>query len=128
MGQKTPTKQSKLQQKINLSLTIVVLVLFVTLPPILCGLFYLSRVPDITWGSDDGLTYSHIWMHRERRPVGIGYQRQRVIAEYSWTEVCVETCLRFFLWGSSSRAQPSISSREMVLVDNRWQPSGEECR
>ncbi len=121
-------KQSKLQEKINKSLTIVALFLLVTLPPILCGLFYLSQAPDITWESADGLTYTRIWMYRERRPVGIGYQSRRVIKEYSYSEACVETRLRFLLWGKSLKAEPSTSSRQMILVDNRWQSTGEVCR
>jgi len=124
----TSRKPSKLQEKINYYLTIVVLALFVIVPPVSCGLLYLSQVPDVTWGNDDGLTYTRIWMHRERRPVGVGIQRQRVVETYSDTEVCAEFQLRFILWGRSPEAEPVTSERTMVLVNGRWQPSGEECR
>lgn len=124
----TSKQPNKLQEKINLYLTIVVLFLLVILPPILCGLLYLSRVPDITWEGDDGLTYTRIWMYRQRRPVGIGMQRQRVVEIYSDTEVCAELRLRFLLWGRSPEAEPVTSERTMVLVDGYWQPSGGECR
>jgi hypothetical protein len=119
---------SKLQERINFYLTIIVLALLIILPPILCGLLYLSRVPDITWGSEDKLTYTRIWMHRERRPVGLGFQSQQVTKEYSFSEVCVETRLRFLLWGKSPKAEPVTSSRQMILVDNRWQPNGKPCQ
>jgi hypothetical protein len=66
-------------------------------------------------------------MYRERRPLGIAYQSHRVITEYSDTEVCVENRLRFFLWGSSRQAQPNTSSQKMVLMEERWQPTGEAC-
>jgi len=119
---------SKLQERINLFLTIIVLAFLVFLPPILCGLLYLSRVPDVTFGGKDGLTYTRVWMYRERRPLGIAYQRQYVVEAYSDTEVCVETQLRFLLWGNSRRAEPNTSTRGMMLVDDRWQPNGRECR
>jgi hypothetical protein len=79
------------------------------------------------WQRDDNLTFDRIWMHRERRPLGIGYQRQRVIASFSPTEVCVQNDLRFFLWGRSKEAEPVTYSRRMVLVDNLWQSTGEAC-
>lgn len=122
------TKPGKLQERINFYLTIIVLALLIGLPPILCGLLYLSRVPDITWGREDRLTYTRIWMYRERRPVGIGLQSQRVTKEYSFSEVCVENRLRFFLWGKSSKAEPNTSSHQMILVDDRWQSNGQLCR
>lgn len=121
-------KPSKLHERINLVLTIVTLVLLVTVPPIMCGLLYLSRVPDITWGQDGDLAYARIWMYRERRPAGIGYQSRQVIAKYSDTEVCVETRLRFFLWGKSRLAEPATTTQKMVFDDNRWQPTGENCQ
>jgi hypothetical protein len=124
--QKVEKRPSSLQERINTALTILVLALFIIVPPLLCGLFYLSRVPDISWG-DAPLNYSRIWMHRERRPVGIGYQSHRVITEYSETEVCVENKLRFFLWGRSRGAEPATSSQKMVLVDQDWQATGEAC-
>jgi hypothetical protein len=121
-------KQSKLQEKINLYLTIVVLALFIIVPPILCGLFYLSQVPDVTFGDENGLAYTRIWMYKERRPLGIGYQNQRVIKEYTNTEVCVETRLRFLLWGNSRLVKPNTTSRVMILAGNHWQSNGEKCR
>jgi|GEM_PF-1470897 len=124
----TPKKPSKLQENINFYLTIVVLILLVILPPLSCGLLYLSRVPDITWGNEDGLTYTRIWMHRERRPVGIAIERQRVIKTYSDAAVCAELRLRFILWGRSPEAEPVTSKRTMILVNGRWQPVNEECQ
>lgn len=123
-----PDQPSKLQQELNWYLSLVVIFLFIVVPPLLCSLFYLSQVPDLSWERNDGLTYDRIWLHRDRRPAGIGYQNQRVIAEYSDTEVCAETRLRFLLWGDSREAEPATNSRTLVLVDNRWQPSGEACR
>ena len=120
-------KPSKLQEKINWYLTIIVLVLFTLIPPISCGLLYLSRVPDVTWGDEASTSYTRIWMYRERRPVGIGYQRRHVVIEYNENEVCVETRLRFLLWGRSDRAEPATKHQRMILVDGRWQPTGERC-
>jgi hypothetical protein len=118
----------KLQERINFFLTIIVLAFLVFLPPILCGLLYLSRVPDVTFGEENGLSYTRVWMYRERRPLGIAYQRQSVVEMYSDTEACVETQLRFLLWGNSRLAEPNTSSRGMTLVNDRWQPNGLECR
>lgn len=122
---KQPTK---LQQQINWYLSLFVLILFVLVPPVLCGLFYLSQVPEVMWQRDDELTFDRIWMYRERRPLGVAYQSQRVIQEYSQTEVCVQSDLHFFLWGRSSLVQPATSSHRMVRVDNQWQSTGEACR
>ncbi|MBI1882229.1 MAG: hypothetical protein HYR94_28995 [Chloroflexi bacterium] len=121
-------EQSKLQQQINWYFSLLVLFLFVTVPPILCSLLYLSQVPEVMWQRDDHLTFDRVWMYRERRPLGIAYQTQRVTQEYSQTEVCVQSDLQFFLWGSSNLAKPATSSRRMVLVDNQWQSTGEACR
>jgi hypothetical protein len=124
---KSKKQPTPLQEKLNWYLTIFVLGLTIILPPILCGLFYLSQVPDISWERDNGLTSDRIWMYRERRPLGIAYQGQRVLWESSPTEVCVETKLRFLLWGSSRLAEPATSSQKMILIDNKWQPTGERC-
>ena len=119
---------SKLEQEINWYLSLFVIFLFVTVPPVLCGLLYLSQVPEVMWQREDQLTFDRIWMYRERRPLGIAYQTQRVTQEYSPTEVCVQSDLQFFLWGSSNIAKPATSSRRMVLVDNQWQSTSETCR
>ncbi len=120
-------EQNKAKEKLTWTLTIVVLVLLIVVPPMLCGLLYLSSVPDITWGDDEGLSFTRIWLHRDKGAKGIGYQNQRVLEEYSNTEACVETRLRFLLWGQSRKAQPSTSSRELIYLNNRWQPNGEAC-
>ena len=122
-----PKQQSKLQNQINWYLSLLVLFLFVTVPPILCALFYLSQVPEVMWERDESLTYDRIWLYRERRPLGIAYQAQRVTKEYSQIEVCVQSDLRFFLWGSSKEAEAATSSHRMVWVDNQWQSTGEAC-
>ncbi len=119
---------SKLQQQLNWYLSLCVILLLLVIPPILCGLLYLSRVPDVTWERSDGITYDRIWLYRERRPVGIGYQTRRIIAEPSWSEICVENRVRFFLWRSSDAAQPATTSQKMVLVEDQWQPTGEACQ
>lgn len=123
----TRQKPGKLQEQINFYLTIVVLLLLVLMPPIGCSLIYLSRVPDVTWNRDDGITYDRIFMHRERRPVGIGYQRQRITTTYSPTEACAETRLRFLLWGNSSEASPVNYSQRIILSDGNWQLTGQPC-
>ena len=122
---KQPTK---LQQQINWYLSLLILFLFLTVPPILCSLLYLSQVPEVMWQRDDDLTFDRIWMYRERRPLGIAYQAQRVIKEYSQTEICVQSTLHFFLWGSSKEAEPNTSSHRMVQVAGLWQPTGEACQ
>jgi hypothetical protein len=122
---KQPTK---LQQQLNWYLSLLVVTLMLVVPPILCGLFYLSQVPEVMWQRDDQLTFDRIWMHRERRPLGIAYQTQRVVEFYSPSEVCVHNDLRFFLWGRSTEAQPSTSSHRLVLVDNLWKSTGEACK
>ena len=119
---------TKLQEKMNWYLTVVVLILSIILPLILCGLFYLSRVPDVTWGEENSPRYTRIWMHRERRPVGIGYESRRIIETFSDTEICVQNNLRFFLWGEARSAEPVETRQKMVLVNNLWQPTGEACR
>jgi hypothetical protein len=123
--QKEPTK---FQQQLNWYLSLFVVTLMLVVPPILCGLFYLSQVSEVMWQRDDQLTFDRIWMHRERRPLGIAYQTQRVVEFYSLSEVCVQNDLRFFLWGRSTEAQPSTSSHRLVLVDNLWQSTGEACK
>ena len=123
-----PAQPTNVQEKINWYLSLVVLALFFIVPPLLCSLLYLSQVPDISWERNDGLVYDRIWLHRDRRPAGLGYQNQRVAARYSDTEVCVETRLRFLLWRSSPEAAPATTSRELRLIDNRWQPTGQSCR
>lgn len=127
MTDETKKKPSKLQEQLNFYLTLIVLCLFIVVPPLLCGLFYLSRVPDITWADDDSPRYTRLWMHRERRPVGLGYESRRVVIEYNDSEVCVENRLRFLLWGRSDRAEPATNYQRMILVDERWQPTGERC-
>ena len=47
---------NKLQQQLNWYLSLVVIFLLLIIPPILCGLLYLSRVPDVTWERRDGIT------------------------------------------------------------------------
>lgn len=121
-------KNSKLQEDLNWYLSLVVLFLFIVVPPILCSLFYLSRVPDITFGGDGDLTYSRIWMYRESRPVGIAYESRRLVERYSETEVCVQNDLRFFLWGESRKAEPATSRSTMEFLNGRWQRIEEGCR
>ncbi|NJN96129.1 MAG: hypothetical protein HC875_19495 [Anaerolineales bacterium] len=77
-------------------------------PPILCSLFYLSQVPEVMWQRDDQLTFDRIWMYRERRPLGVAYQTQRVVEYYSPSEVCVQNDLQFFLWGAVNRSQTCL--------------------
>jgi len=109
-------------------LSLAVVFLLIVAPPLLCGLFYLSQVPEWAWERNDGLTFDRIWLYRERRPQGVGYQRARVVTEYDSAEVCVETRLRFFLWGNASQAEPATTRQQMVLVDGQWQATGAECR
>jgi hypothetical protein len=123
-----PKQPTKLQQQINWYLSLLVLFLFLIVPPILCSLMYLSQVPEVMWQRDDDLTFDRIWMYRERRPLGLAYQTQRVIKEYSQTEVCVQSKLHFLLWGRSAAAEPNTSSQRMVRVDGLWQPTGEACQ
>ncbi len=126
-SKETKNQSTAWKKKVNLALSVVVLILLVLVPPLLCGLFYLSQVPDITWGNDQGLTFTRIWLYRDRGAKGIGYQNQHIIKEYSDTAVCAETRLRFFLWAESSKAEPATTSRELIVFNNRWQPSGELC-
>lgn len=119
---------NKLQTEINWYLSLIVLILFIVVPPILCGLFYLSRVPDITWASDDNLTYTRVWMYRERRPLGLAFETRQLVERYTDTRVCVQNKLRFFLWGESDIAKPATSRHTMEFYDNRWHLVGEECQ
>lgn len=122
-----PNESNTFKEQLNWYLTIITLALFVIVPPMLCSLFYLSQVPEVIWERDDNLTYDRIWMYRERRPLGIAYQSQRVIQEYSPTEVCVENRLTFFLWGRAKEAKEASSSRKMALGEGGWQTTGEAC-
>jgi hypothetical protein len=124
MASHSPTR---LQQQLNWYLSLLVIGLIVIVPPLLCGLFYLSQVPEVNWIRADGLTYDRIWLHRERRPVGLGYQSQRRVAEYNPTKVCLENRLRFWLWAKSPLAQPAVTRQTALFVDNRWQPTGQRC-
>ena len=117
---------SKTQQNLNWYLSLVVIALLLILPPIFCGLLYLSRVPDVTFG-DGTPTYTRVWLHRERRPVGLGIETRRIVAEYSPTDICVQNRLRFFLWGRSPSADPTTTELQMTLVAGQWQPTGEGC-
>lgn len=119
---------NQLKEQLNWYLTIVTLFLFVAIPPLLCSLFYLSQVPEVTWERTDNLTYDRVWMYRERRPLGIAYQSQRVVEEYSPTEVCVKNDLTFFLWGQAKEARGASSSRKLALGESGWQATGEECK
>lgn len=119
---------NKLQQQLNWYLSLLVIFLLFIIPPLLCGLLYLSRVPDVTWEGSDGVTYDRIWLYRERRPAGLAYQTRRIIAEPGPAEICVENRVRFFLWRSSEAAQPSTTTQKMVLVEEQWQPTGEACQ
>lgn len=119
---------NQLKEQLSWYLTIVTLFLFVAIPPLLCSLFYLSQVPEVTWERADNLTYDRVWMYRERRPLGIAYQSQRVVKEYSSTEVCVENNLTFFLWGQAKEARGASSSRKLALGESGWQATGEECK
>jgi hypothetical protein len=120
-------QSNKLQQQLNWYLSLAVLFLLVLVPPLLCGLFYLSQVPEVMWARDENLTYDRIWMYRERRPLGLAYQTQRVIETHGPAEVCVENRLRFFLWGQAEQAEEATGSYKMVRVDNQWQSTGEAC-
>ena len=53
-------KPNAVQDKVNFFLTIAVIFLLIVVPPILCGLFYLSQVPDITIGNGDNLSYTRL--------------------------------------------------------------------
>jgi hypothetical protein len=118
---------SKLQENLNWYLSLLAVFLFVVVPPIGCSLLYLSQVPEVIWEREDSLTYDRIWMYRERRPLGIAYQSQRVIRIFSATEVCVENNLQFFLWGRAQEAEAASTDQRMMLVNNRWQSTGEGC-
>ena len=123
----TRQKPGKLQEQINFYLTIIVLLLLVVTPPVGCALIYLSRVPDVTWDRDDGITYDRIFMHRERRPVGLGYQSQRITTRYGPTEACAENRLRFFLWGDARETEPVNYSQRIVFNNEHWQLTGQPC-
>jgi hypothetical protein len=118
---------SAFHEKLNWYLTLLVLFLFVSVPPILCSLFYLSQVPDVVWARDDQLTFDRIWIYRTRRPAGIGYQSQRVVDTYSPTEVCVQNRVHFFLWAKAEEVVGATSRHVVVLNDNRWQSTGQVC-
>jgi hypothetical protein len=120
------TPPGKLQQEVSWYLSLVVLFLVILVPPLLCGLLYLSQVPDITWHGS-GPTYDRIWLYRERRPLGIAYQSQRVIKAYNPTELCIENRLRFYLWGQAKEAEESTTTHKFVRLGEAWQPTGEGC-
>ena len=123
-----PDPPGKFQQKFNFFLSLVVIFLLIVVPPMLCGLLYLSRVPDVTWERSDGVSFDRIWLYRERGPAGLAYQSRRTIATYNPTEICAQNKLRFWLWRKSAQALPSVSSQRMILVEGRWQPTGEACQ
>lgn len=124
-GENPSTARENLNWTLSLLLALVTLVV----PTLLCGLLYLSRVPDVTWQRGD-LTYDRVWLARTRRPVGVALESQRVKLEYSEREVCVESHVRFFLWNRSPNlaGQNVVYNQIMVLTDAGWQASGQACR
>ncbi len=122
-----PPARSRRDQ-LNWYLALLVLFLFITVPPFMCGLLYLSQVPDVVWERDNGLTFDRVWMYRTRRPVGVGYQSQRVLNEVSPDEVCVQNRVRFLLWGKAEGVVGATSSQTVVRTGGQWQPTGQPCR
>ncbi|MEM7032712.1 MAG: hypothetical protein AAF629_24375 [Chloroflexota bacterium] len=110
--------------------SLVLIVLVVCSPCMVCSLFYLNSVPDITWqrGSRD-LTMDRIWMAQSQGPIGIGYQWQRVDAEISDTEVCVSNAVRYFLWRRPKLTDiESVETKTVFALQNgRWQSASKPC-
>lgn len=118
------------QQNLAWYLTLLLLTAVACMPGILCSLYYLSTVPDITWqrGSRN-LTMDRIWMARVRGPIGIGYQSQRVSEVYNDSRVCVLNSVQYYLWRRPRREAVENGSSKIVYILNegQWQSSGESC-
>ena len=115
-------------ENLSFFLTLLLIILLALVPTCLCGLFYLSRVPDVTW-QRGALSYNRLWLADVRGPAGLGFESQWVSKEYSPTEVCVENSVRFFLWSAppGSANQDVAYNQRWVLQDGDWQPSGKNC-
>jgi hypothetical protein len=119
--------QEKLKQDVAWYLTLLLVIMVACLPGFLCSLYYLSTVPDVTWQRGD-LTYDRVWMARERAPVGIAYETQRIHENISAEEICVVNTIRYFLWNEVEGGdQNSRYSQLMVKTDNGWQSNGQSC-
>ena len=125
----TPEKPT-LQQNIAWYLTLLLIIMVACMPGVLCSLYYLSTVPDITWqrGTDD-LTVDRIWIERIRGPVGIGYETQRIKERLSDDEVCIKTTIRYYLWRTSRRDPVEGATYHQIHAKTQygWQSTGQPC-
>jgi hypothetical protein len=119
---------STLERHLNRYVSILLLLVVAVVPTIMCGLLYLSRVPDVTWQRGE-LTYDRVWLARTRRPVGIGYETQRIRGQFGEGGVCVENKVRFFLWSRSPdlNGLNAAYAQSMVLTEYGWQATGQAC-
>ncbi|MFQ5612622.1 MAG: hypothetical protein ACE5H9_10870 [Anaerolineae bacterium] len=126
----TQQDSDPLRQNISWYGSLLLVLIIAIVPTALCGLFYLSRVPDVTWRRGD-LTHDRLWLARVPQPIGLGFESQRPATSYSDHEVCVEVNVRFLLWsrpGDFRQDQNVSYSQVLVLTERGWQPNGQDCR
>lgn len=119
-----------LRDNITWYATLLLVVIVAIVPTLLCGIFYLSRVPDVTWRHGD-LAHDRIWLARIPQPIGLGFESHRVAKSYNDHEVCVEVNVRYLLWSRPPDLgeDPNVTYSElMVLTKDGWQSNGEACR
>jgi len=122
--------QEKFKQDLAWYLTLLLIVLVTCTPGPLCSLFYLSRVPDVTWQRGrENLTVDRIWMARLRRgPIGVGYETQRITQTFSETDLCVTTTIRYFLWSDAGDDTTGTTYHlRYTKIGPNWQPTGASC-
>lgn len=123
-------KKPTAQDNLTWYLTLLLLTLVACMPGVLCSLYYLSTVPDVTWQrGDHNLTMDRIWMAQVSGPIGIGHQKQRVTEVYEDDRLCVADSVQYYLWRQPRREEVDNGSSETVYVmqNGRWQSSGEAC-
>lgn len=102
--------------------------LFICASFMLCSIFYLAQVPDITWEHED-VAYTRIFLVRSRGPVGIAYQTQRMGETTEQGEVCVTTKVRYLLWKNAPDIQNQNAETRLIYLNTAtgWQPTGKIC-
>ena len=106
---------------------LALLLMFLTLNG-LCFLFYLSRVPDITFRRDE-LTFTRLFLARSDGPAGIGLQTQRVTQTLPDDRRCVTVAVRYYMWKRTPQTenQNTTYSHLFAKTPYGWQSTGQPC-
>lgn len=117
----------RIGQEIGWYFSLLLVILVACLPGLLCSLFYLSTVPDVTWRHGE-LAYTRVWMVQEKGPIGLALERQRVQNRPAADQACVRTIVRYLFWQQPDEAgRNSRYSRLYSHTDQGWQATGQRC-